>query len=266
MRAAALQFAPRFGEVSANRRRVEALAAAASAPFDLLVLPELFQTGYQFQDRGEATRLAEKIPDGATCRFLAELSRRHNAVVVAGLAENQGGKIYNSAAAFSPHGFLGRYRKIHLFHRETQLFSPGEAAAPVLEYGGVCFGLLICFDWIFPEMARSLALRGAQLLCHPANLVLPFCPQAMPLRCLENRLFALTANRTGREDRIGGEVNAFIGQSQLAGPGGEILFRLHPEEEGVGAAEIDPARALDKRLTPENDLFADRRPALYPAQ
>ena len=120
---------------------------------------------------------------------------------------------------------------------------------------------MICFDWRFPETARSLALLGADLIAHPSNLVLAHCPQAMITRCLENRVFAVTADRVGTEDRMG--VLKFIGQSQIVDPDGNILVRASETEEEVQIVEIDLEKARDKFLTPNNHIFKDRREDLY---
>lgn len=121
---------------------------------------------------------------------------------------------------------------------------------------------MICFDWVFPEAARTLALRGADLLCHPANLVLNYCQRAMQTRSLENGVFSITANRTGTERRPRGELS-FTGQSQIVGTRGEIIASAGPDEEAVVIREVDPAAAREKMMTANNHLLADRRPAFY---
>ncbi len=123
-------------------------------------------------------------------------------------------------------------------------------------------GMMICFDWIFPETARCLALGGAQILAHSANLVLPYCQDAMPTRCIENRVFAVTSNRVGSEPCGDGELT-FTGASQITGHRGEKLMRASKTEEEVIVAEIDPALADDKQVTPTNHVVFDRRPGLY---
>ena len=122
--------------------------------------------------------------------------------------------------------------------------------------------MMICFDWYFPESARTLALRGAQIVAHPSNLVLPNCPNAMPVRSLENRVFAVTSNRVGTEDR-GGTSLTFIGQSQITSPRGEILHRCPAVGAAVSVVEITPELADNKFATERNHLLNDRRPEFY---
>jgi len=122
---------------------------------------------------------------------------------------------------------------------------------------------MICFDWLFPESMRSLALLGADIVAHPSNLVLPYCPQAMPLRCLENKVFAVTANRIGEEKRKEGQILKFIGQSEIVSPEARVIVRAPENEEALMVAEIDPQAARDKSLNPMNNIFDDRRPEMY---
>jgi len=261
MKVGFVQNSPAFGEVRANLERLEALLADVEA--DLLVLPELFATGYQFTDRAEALALAEPVPGGPAGERLLALAASVNAVLVAGLAERDGDAVYNSALAVGPQGYIGKYRKAHLFDTEKQCFLPGDLPLPVFDIGAARVGLMICFDWRFPETARTLALKGADIIAHPANLVLPHCPQAMITRCLENRVFAVTADRVGAEERLPGHPLTFIGQSQVVTPDGEIIYRASADREEVRVVEIDIGRARNKRLTEHNLIFEDRRADLY---
>lgn len=254
-----VQFAPEFGQVRKNLASIERLVAGKRA--DLLVLPELCLTGYCFASRAEARLLAEPA-DGLSMMFLKRLARQEGTALAVGFAERRGGKTFNSAALITPGGLAGLYRKTHLFRDEKRWFSPGDTGFPVFRLGAVKIGMMICFDWIFPEAARTLALRGAQVICHPSNLVLPHCPASMPVRALENRVFTVTANRTGHESR-GGQDLRFIGHSLVCGPDRRVLASAGARGECVRMAEVDPARALDKRMTPRNDLFRDRRPRHY---
>jgi len=257
-----LQFAPAFGEVEANLARVENIFASYEKA-DVIVMPELFSTGYQFTSREEARSLAEPVRGGRTVERLLQISKRRGGVLVAGVAELDGNEIYNSAVAVSPDGVLARYRKIHLFAEEKFWFSPGDLEFPVFEWKGARVGIMICFDWRFPEAARTLALRGADIIAHPSNLIRPQCPDAMLTRSLENRVFSATANRFGAEARGGKEILRFTGKSQIVSPRGERLLAMGEEEEGLRVCEIDVALARDKKITPFNDALGDRRPAFY---
>jgi len=261
MKVAIVQNRPEFGKVQDNLNRIEEMLVGKSA--DLFVLPELFATGYRFKNMDEAHQFAEPVPGGMTSSFLLSLAKKNNAHFIAGLVEIEGDRIYNSSVILGAKGFIGRYRKIHLFDTEKSCFHTGRDAPPVFDLDGVKVGVMICFDWRFPETARSLALKGADIIAHPSNLVLPHCPQAMITRCLENRIFAITADRVGEEERIPGEKLTFIGQSQVVDPDGNILVRASETAEEVHIIEIDLEKARDKYLNAKNEIFKDRRPDLY---
>lgn len=260
MRIGYIQFCPLFGEKKKNLARMAELVRGTDA--DLLVLPELFNTGYLFTSREELSALAEPIPAGISSQTLLELSADSKVHLVAGIAERTGDTFYNSALLVSPDGSLRVYRKAHLFREEKSYFRPGDTPFQVHELGRTKVGTIICFDWIYPEAIRVLALKGAHIVCQPANLVLPYCQDAMVTRAIENRVFIVTANRTGEEAR-GGRKFKFTGRSQIVTPKGEVLLRADGDEEGVGMVAIDPADASDKAATDLNDLFKDRRVELY---
>ncbi|MEN3010000.1 MAG: nitrilase-related carbon-nitrogen hydrolase [Candidatus Bipolaricaulaceae bacterium] len=261
MRVGYVQFAPEFGEKERNLRRIEELLAGEEA--DLWVLPELCTTGYQFRNREELEELAEPVPQGPTVRRLLALARQRGCHLVVGIAEAAGDRFYNSALLLGPQGVLAHYRKIHLFYEEKNLFAPGDRPLAVAEVGAARVGLLICYDHLFPEVARTLALLGADLLAHPANLVIPGLGQlTMRVRALENRVFTVTANRIGTEARTG-EALRFTGLSQVVAPDGQVLAQAPQDQEEVRAVEIDLHQARNKRLTRLNDVLADRRPEFY---
>ncbi len=263
IRVAAVQSHPRRAAPRENLRRIEELVRGTAA--DLFVCPELCTTGYAFASREEARSWAEPYPQGPALRALADLSGEVRAVLVAGFAEiTPDGTLYNSAALFDRGRPLACYRKIHLFDTEFGWAAPGDRPPRVVCTSAGRLGPMICFDWIFPEMARCLALGGAQILVHCANLVLPYCQDAMPTRCIENRVFAVTANRVGSERSAAGELT-FTGASQITGHRGDRLAKATVDEEGVIVADIDPALADDKQITPANHATRDRRPGLYRA-
>jgi len=264
VRVGVYQFAPQFGQVHHNLTKV-ACALQQCRP-DLLVLPELFNCGYQFTSTDEVERLAESVPDGETTRQLESLAAGASMYIVGGVAEREEDRFYNSAVLIGPQGFIGKYQKTHLFFQETLWFSPGRTGFSVFpcpgSWGEARVGLMVCYDWLFPEAARTLALRGADIIAHPACLVLPHCPEAMITRSLENRVFSITADRVGTERRAPGQELQYIGQSQVVSPRGEMLFRLD-DEECLRTIDIDPGESRDKSITPYNDILADRRPGFY---
>lgn len=258
MRVAVVQTDPQFGEIEANVR--DALSMMEGVEADLFVLPELFNTGYNFVDVQEVDRLSEKT-SGYTFDLVSTFARRKSCYVVYGFVEKTV-RLYNSASLVGPYGMMGLYRKIHLYNKESLFFAPGDLGFPVFNLPIGRIGIMICFDWIYPESARSLALKGAQLIVHPSNLVLPHCPDAMVTRSLENRVFTATADRIGTEER-GGESFMFIGNSQIVGTNGKVLQRLGAAETGVVTADIDLQEATRKRINTHNDLFAGRRSEQY---
>jgi predicted amidohydrolase len=261
MRTGYFQFDPVFGEVLRNLDVVATRLDVVEA--DLIVLPELFATGYQFVSKDEVQGLAESVPDGPTTKRLIDLARRRRMTIVAGLPERAGGHCFNSAVVVGPKGFMGCYRKTHLFFEETLFFTPGDSGFQVWDIGSAKVGVMICFDWFYPEAARTLALQGADIIAHPSNLVLPHCPDSMVTRCLENRVFSVTANRVGSESRGGKDRLSFIGMSEVVDPRGRILHRAPREEEDLTIVEIDAREARTKTINSYNDLLRDRRPALY---
>lgn len=262
-----VQSHPTLGEKGANLDGAEEAVLGADA--DLVVLPELFATGYFFESTEQARQLAEAVPDGPTTQRLGAWARETGATVVAGLAERAGDELFNSAVVVTPNGWLGTYRKTHLYYQETLHFSPGRDGFQVWtvtdrQRRPYRLGVMVCFDWFFPESTRTLALSGADVIAHPSNLVLPHCPAAMPIRALENGVFTATANRVGT-DSNGDESLTFVGQSRICSPKAEVLAGATVVDEMTIRAEIDPHQARDTALNRYNDRLGDRRPDLYAA-
>ena len=262
MRLGIVQTNPTFGEVKTNLEQAFRLMDTDRA--DLWVLPELFATGYQFMSRDEVHSLAEPVPGGETTNALCDYAERHGTHIVAGLAERDGTRLFNAAVLIGPEGVIARYRKIHLFYKETVHFDPGDLSFAVQDLGFARVGMMICFDHLFPESARSLSLLRADILCHPANLVMPdLAQQTMKVRALENGVFTATANRIGTESRDGEESLTYTGQSQIVAPDGTILARLEENVMRATVLEVDAHRARTKAITRFNDKLGDRRPDRY---
>lgn len=258
---AVAQFQPERKNVNVNICKIQELLEGIQA--DLIVLPELSNCGYLYETPDKVSPYSEpKDGSGAFLSALMEIAKSTGGLIIAGYAESDNGQLFNSASAVSQDRVLANYRKTHLYADEKSLFQPGDSGFVVFNWLGVKLGMMICFDWIFPETARSLALAGTQIIAHPANLVLPYCQDAMVTRSIENKVFTITANRVGQE-RLGKRYLRFTGSSQITSPKGEILYRGPKNKATVHVLSIDPEEALDKSISARNDLFEDRRPKLY---
>lgn len=228
MRVALVQSRPVFGELDLNLDSL--VGAVSSAEADFFVLPELCLSGYDFDNRSECSRYAL----GAEDPRVLELSRAatdKGAGIAFGFAEAAGqGGLFNSAMLAFPDGRARVYRKTHLFAREKLCFDPGDSGFFVEEFLGTRIGVAICFDWIFPESFRTLAIRGADLVAHCSNLVMPYCQRADFARSIENRVYVFTANRIGTEERSGRRLE-FTGESVALAPDGSYLLRLPVDRE-----------------------------------
>ena len=254
-----VQTSPTFSEKTQNFEQVKNLLSNNKA--DLIVLPELFATGYAFISKKEAESLAEDI-SGKTAQFLKKLSNDTGGVVIGGFIEKDGNEMFNSAMIVSKNEVIGTYRKIHLYYKEHLWFSPGNKPLRIYKVKNMKVGIMVCFDWFFPETIRTLTLLGADIIAHPANLVLPYCQKAMTTHCLVNRVFAVTSNRIGNEVR-GEDDFKFTGGSQITSYNGDILSLAPTDKVSIKFIEIDVIQARDKKLNNYNDLLSDRRPEFY---
>ena len=170
-----VQFAPLRYDVAANVATVESLLLGVDA--DLVVLPELANSGYLYASPEALSPFSE--PGDGSGPFLSALQRlagRAGGVIVAGFSERAPEGLYNSAAAVGAAGVIQVYRKTHLFADEKLLFLPGDTGFRIFEHAGARIGMMVCFDWFFPESARTLALRGAADHCpsfQPGVALLP---------------------------------------------------------------------------------------------
>lgn len=253
-----VQFAPVLGDTSASLERLKSIMPEDDR-IDLLVLPELSNSGYNFLSAEQARSSAEVPGESSLADYLQTWCAAHDAHVVSGFNERVGDRLYNSALLIGSEGVCGTYRKLHLFLNEKDHFQPGNVGLPVFEIRGIRVGMLICFDWQFPEAWRVLALKGADIVCHPSNLVLPgHCQRAMPTYALINRMFIITANRIGTEGDL-----TFTGRSTMVSPDSEILQEASADREEVRIVDVDMSLARDKQITARNHVLNDRRPDQY---
>ncbi len=257
LRAGFIQFCPILGDPGSNMALLGPLIRKGRDA-DLLVIPELANSGYNFTSRKQAEASAEELDRSDFLAFLTEQAREHDLYLAAGMNELESGKLFNTAVLVGPQGLIGKYRKVHLFWNEPDFFEKGDLGFPVFDIGIARIGLLVCFDWMFPEAWRILALRGADIIAHPSNLVLPFARQAVPVHGLINRTYVVTANRYGTEGTV-----TFSGNSFISDPLGKLLCSAGPRGDEVGMARIDLTLARDKNVTPRNHALNDRSPADY---
>ncbi len=267
---ACIQMEPHIGDVSGNRAAgIRLIEAAAHQGAKVIVLPELSNSGYVFNSTEEAFGLAEEVPDGASCQEWIAVAQRLGLHIVAGIAEREGGVLYNSAVMIGPDGYIGKYRKLHLWNQENVHFSPGNLGVPVFDtpYGRIA--MAICYDGWFPEVYRLAALQGAQLVCVPTNWVpMPSQPATRDPMAVTLTMAAAHANSLfiACADRVGVERGQeFVGRSLITDCSGwPVAGPASATQEEIIYAEIRLADAHEqRRLNKFNQLLQDRRNDVY---
>lgn len=270
LRVACLQMEPRVGQKERNlARSLDLIRGAAEAGARLAVLPELANTGYVFETREEAFAAAEPVPDGPSTRAWLEAAARHDMVIVAGITERDGDNLYNAVAVVGPRGYLGTYRKNHLWGAENLFFEPGNLGMPVFHIGPGRIACAICYDIWFPETFRLAALQGADLLCVATNWVpMPQQPPNLPVMANilamggahSNSMFVAAADRVGTE-----RGQPFLGNSLIVSHAGwPLAGPASFDREEMLIADLNLADARRKRnLNEFNQLLRDRRTDVY---
>jgi len=256
-----------FGNVKANADFVCEYIQALKGEVDLVLFPECALTGYCVNNAEAAEKIAVCLdPLDENLERIGEVSMRANITTVIGAAEVREGKIFNSAVIFEAGRVPKVYRKTHLPFMGLDRFATPGAELPIYELAsGVKLGILICFDMRFPEAARSLALKGADILLIPTNW-----PEGAEVsadhiciaRAAESRVFVMAANRVGVENGF-----TFLGRSKIIHPTGKILAQAGSEPVTI-LAELDLAEARTKRTVTipgeyETDVFEPRRTDIY---
>jgi predicted amidohydrolase len=248
------------GDVDANcSTMTEMIEEAAADRCDVVVLPEMADTGYNV----EAIIAKASTWDDGPCSMLREVAARARIAVITGLSERVGERIYSSAVVIDKTGtIVGKYRKIHLFGvspaNEDRYLSPGDSLA-VVELGGFKLGLMICYDLRFPELARALALSGAELIVISAAWPTPRIGHWTGLiqaRAIENQTYVVAANRVGVDEPM-----IFGGNSCLIDPAGVSIACASGTEQTLVVGQINRDRINEVRSA--MPVFNDRRPELY---
>jgi predicted amidohydrolase len=267
MRVAVAQMEPKLAEKERNLdTALERLEEAAAAGAQLLVLPECAIPGYMFDSADEALPYAEEIPGPTTEAFERECARL-GVHAITGLLERDGDTLYNAAILVGPDGLIGSYRKTHLpFLGVDRFVTPGDEFK-VFDTALGRIGLIICYDLRFPEVTRTLALQGADMVALPTNFPMAAklqCDVIAPARAAENRIYLLVANRVGKE-----RWGEFCGWSQIVDPYGTRLAEAGETEETLLVADVELEKARDKDYVVPGEyelyLFGHRRPELYGA-
>jgi len=266
---ACCQLALRVGDVQFNRAACRgAIAAAADQGADIVVVPELANSGYVFTDADEALRCAETVA-GETVAEWTALARDRDLVLVGGLCEldTEADVLRNSAVIIDGDGLRAVYRKAHLWDREQLVFDPGHEPPPVVDTRHGRVATMVCYDVEFPEWVRLPALAGADLLCVPTNW--PREPRPAGERPAEvtrvqanasvNRMFIAACDRAGDERGV-----QWVSGTVIVGPDGFPLAGPVCEDRSVTLmARCRLSDARQKRTSARNDAIDDRRPDLY---
>lgn len=254
---AIVQIAPVLGDIKKNTHRINTFLEK-TAGAQLVILPELASTGYDFSDTNMAFRLAEEPSKSKFVEMLGKHASANNQYIMSGMNEKSGDKIFNSSILIGPEGIVGIYRKMHLFMHEKDFFTPGEAGLCIYDIGFCKLGMQICFDYLFPEPWRILAQKGAEIICHPSNLLTQNATKALPGIALMNRVYIVTANRIGTEGEL-----TFNGGSMITSPSGDVLEKAASDQEEIIFMDVDVTKTHDKMITSMNHVFDDRRPEQY---
>jgi predicted amidohydrolase len=274
VRVAVVQFNPQVGldnlesnALAARQRLQQAVKEGAN----LIVLPELATTGYCFYSREEAFAHSEPVPDGRTVRGWIAFAKENRVYIVGCLPEVDGAQLFDTAVLVGPEGYVGKYRKTHLWNEEKLFFTPGNMGFPVFDTRIGRIALLVCWDIWFPETARIVSQLGADIICIPTGWVWTPPPlydasgtcMAAYLTMTAahaNNVFIATADRIGTERGAG-----FMGNSLIAGTNGWPIGRIAgPDEDTILYADIDVVQARTAPIWNQlNDLQRDRRTDLY---
>lgn len=260
-----LQLAPTIGDVPANHRMsCAALESAIAAGAQIVVLPELVTSGYMFDsvDQARSTAIG---PDHPVFTDWSALAAGSGAVVIGGFCEPApDGGVYNSAVVLDGTGVLAVYRKIHLWDTEKNFFTPGPDQPPIVETSFGNIAVVICYDLEFPELTRSVALRGADLLAVPTNWPLVYRPAGERPPEVQIGIAAARVNKMAIAcaDRMGTERGQeWTGGTTIISESGWVVATAG--DTGIATADLDLTLGRDKVLTPRAHVFDDRRPEFY---
>ncbi|MCX7709929.1 MAG: acyltransferase [Clostridia bacterium] len=227
---------------------------------EIIVLPELFSTGYFFETVNQYKKIAEEIPNGYTTKRLCDIARKANSHLVGAIVETESAQLYITAIVVGPSGYIGKQRKRHLTNRESNFFTFGESSE-IFNINGCKVGVIVCLEGWFPESARELMLKGAQIICHTALTCQERTLDIMRVRAIENNVYLIAANSITTEN-CGGDSITFRGDSRVIDYNGNILINAGREEKLI-AVEVDESKTVSKDLEDCKDLISEVKKHKY---
>lgn len=262
-RAAAVQTLARLGDIEYNISLARGYVEDAVRPgAELIVFPECMDTGYLFDSEAHCRELAEVIGQGKFVTALAGMAQEHGVYIASGVTEwdPEKQKIFNTGVMFGRKGELVcHYHKQFLATHDQNWFAFGERGCPVVDTDLGRIGLLICFDGRIPEIFRSMALQGADVIVDMANFfAMDQADMWGPARSYENGVWLVAATKSGYERSI-----YYPGGSMIVDPKGRVRSKVPYDTHGLAICDVFPDMAGDKSVYSANDLFADRRPETY---
>ncbi len=258
-----VQSFPKYADTASNLAFIH--RTIDSVKTDLLVFPELATSGYFFTEKSQLIPHALIWNESSELLHIQERATETNTIIVIGFPEKERDTLYNSAGIFMPDESQSRvYRKTHLFYKEHLIFEQGNTGFfCVYDVKHDCkIGIMICYDWRFPEAARTIALQGADIIVCPSNLVTTLSGKVFPARAIENRVYVAVTNRVG-EESLDGETLLFRGESAIYDYLGERIGMASFGNEEIIHAEINPQETRNKAFNSVNDIFKDRKPEMY---
>jgi len=268
LRVACCQINPKIGDKTENlQSTLDWIKKSVERNAELIILPELCTSGYVFNSREEAYSLAEPVPGGESIKAWEKAAKNHKIYLVAGLAEEENYRLFNTAVLIGPDGYIGKYRKLHLWYEENLFFEEGDSRLPLFYTPWGRIGMMVCYDMWFPEVARIYAIRGADILVIPTNWPEPRGDGEIP--DITDKILISQAHLNGIYiaacDRIGSERGiAFKGRSIIVNPDGKV--KAGPgssEKEELMMANCNLSDSRNKRKSKYNDTMNDRRVDVY---
>ncbi len=271
VKVAAIQSKLQLGDLEGNvEKGISSITEAANNGAKLIVLTELSNSGYTFNNRDEAFLVSENVPDGPTVKKWETIAKEKQIYIVAGISEKDETLLYNTSVLIGPEGYIGKYRKLHLWDREKLWYQPGDLGLPVFNTRIGRIGMMICYDVWFQEMWRIYAVQGADIVCCPVNWVnIDVLPEEMPtfgpynvmVGCYNNGLAAVVADRVGEERGL-----VFPGMSMIAGPLGlQIGGPASRTDEEIKYAELNLSDSRRLHWAEFAGARLDRRVDVYDA-